>query len=213
LLIKDIMTDAVIAIGPDMPIVDAASMMQLRKIQHFPVMDKEGQLVGIVSDRDILIIGSEHADAPAGLSIKDPIKKVMTTNIKTCQPDNPIEEVAKRMLELNIGSMPVVKNSKLVGIVTAKDFLKSVEKIMGGAEETIRLEIEVDNRPGALAELLVFLAKRSVNVLGVMTSFIDNDLVCFVLRVVCKQPQELIEALREADFHVTWPNNSLAHSA
>ncbi len=213
MLIKDIMTDAVIAIGPDMPIIDVASMMQLRKIQHFPVMDKEGRLVGIVSDRDILIIGSDHADAPVGLDIKDAIKNVMTTNIQTCQPDDPIEEVAKRMLQQDIGSMPVVKNTKLVGIVTAKDFLKSVEKIMGGGQETTRIEVEVDNKPGALAQLLNFLAKRNVNVLGVMTSFVDNDLVCFVLRVVCKQPEELIEALKDADFHVAWPNNSLAHSA
>lgn len=205
MLIKDIMTHEVIAIDPEISIVDAVSMMKLRNIQHFPIMDKDGQLLGIVSERDLLIISSEHEFAPDDVELKDPINKIMTQNVKTCNSLEPIEEVGKRMLEQNIGSMPVVDNNKLVGIVTAKDFLKAVEKISGGELETTRIEVEVENQPGALAKLLNFLAERKVNVNAVMTSWSDNDVVCFVLRVICSQPDNLLESLQKADFHILWP--------
>jgi len=209
MLIKDIMTHEVIAIGPEIPIIDAVTMMKLRNIQHFPIMDKDGQLVGIVSERDLLIISSEHEFAPDDVELKDPINKIMTQHVKTCSSLEPIEDVAKRMLKQNIGSMPVIDNNKLVGIVTAKDFLKAVDKISGGEIETTRIEIEVENQPGALAKLLNFLAERKVNVNAVMTSWSDHDVVCFVLRVVCSQPSGLLEALQKADFHILWPNDEL----
>ena len=209
MLIKDIMTHDVIAIGPEIPIVDAVTMMKLRNIQHFPIMDESGQLVGIVSERDLLIVSSEHETAPQNIELKDPVNKIMTQNVKTCNSLEPIEEVAKRLLKQNIGSMPVIDNNKLVGIVTAKDFLKAVEKISGSELETTRIEVEVENQPGALAKLLNFLAERNVNVNAVMTSWSDNDVVCFVLRIVCKQPNSLLESLQRADFHILWPNTEL----
>jgi len=209
MLIKDIMSHDVIAIGPEIPIVDAVSMMKLRNIQHFPIMDTDGLLVGIVSERDLLIISSEHEFAPDDIELKDPVNKIMTQNVKTCNSLEPIEDVAKRMLNQNIGSMPVIDNNKLVGIVTAKDFLKAVDKISGGDIDTCRIEVEVENQPGALAKLLNFLAERKVNVNAVMTSWTDLDVVCFVLRVVCDNPDDLISELQKADFHILWP---LEHS-
>lgn len=202
MLIKDIMTHDVIAIGPEIPIVDAVTMMKLRNIQHFPIMKKNGELVGIVSERDLLIVSSEHEIAPKDTQLKDPVSKIMTKEVKTCNSKEPIEDIAKRFLKQNIGSMPVIDNNKLVGIVTAKDFLKAVEKITGGDLETTRIEIEVENQPGALAKLLNFLAERNINVNGVMTSWSDHDVVCFVLRVVSEQPNNLLESLQKADFHI-----------
>ncbi len=201
------MTHDVIAIDPEIPIVDAVTMMKLRNIQHFPIMNKNGELVGIVSERDLLIVSSEHEIAPKDTSLKDPVSKIMTRNVKTCSSKEPIEDIAKRFLKQNIGSMPVIDNSKLVGIVTAKDFLKAIEKITGGELETTRIEIEVENQPGALAKLLNFLAERNINVNGVMTSWVDSDIVCFVLRVVSNEPSSLLESLRKADFHVLWPKD------
>lgn len=205
MLIKDIMTHDVIAIGPEIPIVDVVTMMKLRNIQHFPIMNKDGELVGIISERDLLIVSSKHEIAPKDTELKDPVSKIMTKEVKTCNSKEPIEDVAKRFLKKNIGSMPVIDNNKLVGIVTAKDFLKAVEKITGGELETTRIEIEVENQPGALAKLLNFLAERNINVSGVMTSWSDNDVVCFVLRVVSEQPNALLDSLQKADFHIIWP--------
>ncbi len=221
MLVQDIMTRQVVAIGPDMPIKDVNALMEQRNIRHFPILESGGsgparltgeapddavdRLVGIVSDRDLRLVGAEHPMAPAGVAAVDPVRRVMVSPVLTAHPLDPIEETAKTLREHKIGAMPVMDGDRLVGIVTGIDMLDALVRMSGVYEAATRLEVEVPNRPGALASLLAAIAERKHNVSSVMTSRADAESVTFVLRVSTVDGRRLAHHLRDAGFVVLWP--------
>jgi acetoin utilization protein AcuB len=204
MLVQDIMTHKVVAIDPEMPISDVNTLMEQRGIRHFPIVEAS-TLVGIVSDRDIRIVGSEHPRAPKGVSMKHAVRQIMKSPVLTAHPLDPIEEAAKVLRVHKIGAMPVLDGEDLVGIITAIDFLEAMTKMTGVYESSSRLELEVDNRPGALATVLESIAAKNVNVSSVMTTRSDPDAVCFVLRVGTIDIRHLAESLRDEGFQILWP--------
>jgi acetoin utilization protein AcuB len=208
MLVQDIMTRKVVAIDPEMPIIDVNKLMEQRNIRHFPILEKS-QLVGIVSDRDIRVVGSEHPKAQKGVTLKDSVKKIMKSPVLTAHPLDPIEEAAKVLREHKIGAMPVLNGEELVGIVTGIDFLEAMVKMTGVYGATTRLEIEVDNRPGSLAAVLDSIGKKKINVSSVMTTRSDPDAVNFVLRVNTIDGRGLARELRKEGFEILWPTEKL----
>lgn len=216
------MTRSVVAIGPDMPIGDVYALMEQRNIRHFPILEAasgghppltlEGSvaddgpaIVGIVSDRDIRAVGSEIPSLKRAVSIRDPVKSIMSSPVLTAHPLDPVEESARVLRERKIGAMPVTEDERLVGIVTATDFLEALTKMTGVFDPSTRLEVEVDNRPGALAALAGAIAQRGVNVSSVLTNYKDADTLCFVLRVDTIDGRGLARFLRAEGFSVVWP--------
>lgn len=218
MLVQDIMTRKVVAIAPAMPIADVHTLMEQRNIRHFPIMDSvlgesgnvgEGErLVGIVSDRDIRIVGSSHPAAPPSVTMNSPVGDIMIRDVLTAHPLDPIEESARVLREHKIGAMPVLEGDELVGIVTAIDFLDALVAMTGVNRSSARLEIEVPNRPGALAQLLERIAGRGYNVSSVFTSERHEDSLTFVLRVETISGHQLAGELREQGYHVVWPTGS-----
>ncbi len=222
MLVQDIMTRQVVAIGPDMPIRDVCALMEQRNIRHFPILESAGsgaaaageegatgvtgdRLVGIVSDRDLRLVGADHPRAPRDVRQTDPVRRVMVTPVLTAHPLDPIEETAKVLREHKIGAMPVMDAASLVGIVTGIDMLDALIRMSGVHEAATRLEVEVPNRPGELASLLAAIAARKHNVSSVMTSRADAESVTFVLRVNTVDGRGLAGHLRRAGFVILWP--------
>ena len=211
MLVADVMTRKVLAIGPDTPIRDVQLLMEQRNIRHFPILSAraseqvDDELVGIVSDRDVRLVGADHPKAPAGVKASDPVSRLMAAPVIVAHPEDPVEETAKVLRERKIGAMPVMDDGKLVGIVTGIDMLDALVRMSGVYEAAARLEVEVANRPGALAELLQLIAARKVNVSSVMTTRGDPDTVSFVLRVATVDSHGLARYLREEGVSVLWP--------
>lgn len=204
MLVQDIMTRNVVAIDPEMPIGDVNTLMEQRNIRHFPIVETS-TLVGIVSDRDIRIVGSAYPKAPKGITMKDAVRNIMKFPVLTAHPLDPIEEAAKVLRVHKIGAMPVLNDDTLVGIVTGIDFLEAMTKMTGVYDATSRLEVEVDNRPGSLAALLDSIARKNINVSSVMTTRSDPEAVNFVLRVSTIDVRGLAQALRSEGFLIVWP--------
>ncbi len=119
----------------------AASLMHWRHVRHVPVEDDAGHLIGIVSHRDLLeLFALGKISGPVHLIIRD----VMKTDLITVRPDTPTLEALELMRERRIGCLPVVKDNKLVGLVTAYDFLtvsaKLFEERLSGVIEKPRCE-------------------------------------------------------------------------
>jgi CBS domain-containing protein len=103
-------------------------------VRRLPVLNKDGRLVGIISQTDVR--EAEPSDATS-LSIyelnyllaKLKIKRVMTEHVITVTPDTTIAEAARIMLEKKIGGLPVVENGQLVGIITESDIFRMVVKL------------------------------------------------------------------------------------
>lgn len=119
----------------------AASLMHWRHVRHVPVEDDAGHLIGIVSHRDLLeLFALGKISGPIHLIIRD----VMKTDLITVRPDTPTLDALELMRERRIGCLPVVKDNKLVGLVTAYDFLtvsaKLFEERLSGVIEKPRCE-------------------------------------------------------------------------
>src|SRR5437660_3601495 len=98
----------------------AASLMHWRHVRHVPVEDDAGHLIGILSHRDLIeLLALGKITSQTQLVIRD----VMETDLITIEPDTPTLEALDLMRERRIGCLPVVKDKKLVGLVTAYDFL------------------------------------------------------------------------------------------
>lgn len=204
MLVRDIMTRQVVAIGPDMPIGDVVALMAQRALRHFPIVENE-RLLGIVSDRDLRTVGADHPAAKTGVTRKDPVHRIMTRSVWTAHPLDPVDEAASLLRAHTIGAMPVMEDEVLVGIVTGVDFLDALIAMTGVGPASTRLEVDLPNRPGALAGLLDRVAARGANVASVLTTRSEPDAVSFVLRVGTMDGRGLARALREAGYDITWP--------
>lgn len=211
MLVEDIMTRQVVAIGPDTLIRDVQALMEQRNIRHFPILRQRSdasepdELVGIVSDRDVRLVGADHPKAPPGVRASDTISKLMVFPVLTADPQDPIEETAKTLRDQKVGAMPVMENGRLIGIVTGIDMLDALIKMAGVHEASSRLELELVNRPGALAGLLDRIASRNVNVSSVMTSRRGEKTITMVLRVATADGHGLADYLRREGYTVCWP--------
>jgi CBS domain-containing protein len=105
----------------------AANILHWRHIRHVPVRDDAGKLLGIVSHRDLLelfALGKTGGTEP--LIVRD----VMKRELIVVSPETPTLEALSLMREKNIGCLPVVKNEKLIGLLTAYDFLTVSAKLL-----------------------------------------------------------------------------------
>ena len=204
MLVRDIMTRPVVAIGPDEPIGDVTALMAQRRLRHFPVVE-DGRLVGIVSDRDLRTVGADHPDARPEVGRADPVRKLMTRTVWTAHPLDPIDETAATLRRRSIGAMPVMDGDDMVGIVSAADLLDALVRMTGVGRASTRIEIELPNRPGALAGLLGRIASRGANVASVLTTRSEPETVTFVLRVGTIDGIGLASALRADGYELAWP--------
>jgi acetoin utilization protein AcuB len=120
------MTKRPITITEDTGIDKALELMHSEKVRRLPVLNKHGQLVGIVSELDLLKASPSQAtslsiyELPYLLS-KIKMRDIMTKDVVTVTEDMPLEEAALIMAENKIGGLPVMRGDKLVGIITETD--------------------------------------------------------------------------------------------
>jgi acetoin utilization protein AcuB len=130
MIVRELMTGAVITAPPAMPILDARSLMLKERIRHLPVASAEGRLLGIVTDRDIRLNLPSRATSLSvwelnHLLAKLTVGEVMTKGVISVSPDRPAREAARLMVEHQIGALPVEDGDRLVGIVTETDLLRA----------------------------------------------------------------------------------------
>jgi len=105
----------------------AASLMHWRHVRHVPVEDDAGNLIGVVSHRDLIeLLASGILATSAPVVVRD----VMKTALVTVAPDTPTLDALELMRTHNIGCLPVVRAERLVGIITAYDFLTVSAKLL-----------------------------------------------------------------------------------
>ncbi|SFF94715.1 CBS domain-containing protein [Halobacillus alkaliphilus] len=114
--VKDIMTSDVSVCRTDDTLSSAAQIMKQKNVGAVPVCDNQGQLMGMVTDRDLVIRG--YADKKPETT---PIQQVMSDRLYNCSPETSLEEASKIMAEHQIRRLPVVENGKLSGIISLGD--------------------------------------------------------------------------------------------
>ncbi|HQR35602.1 MAG TPA: glutamate-cysteine ligase family protein [Blastocatellia bacterium] len=119
--VSHLMATDLFTVRPDDLIDLAASVMDWKHIRHVPVEDDEGRLVGLVSHRDLLRLLSHGLLNKQSQPVA--VKEVMKRDLVTVAPDTPTLDALKIMRHSKVGCLPVVELGRLIGIVTAYDFL------------------------------------------------------------------------------------------
>ena len=158
------MSRPVIAVTLEDPINEVLAMFRNEHIRRAPVM-KEGKLVGIVSERDLLNASPSSATTLSVWELnylisKVKVKNVMTKKVITVDADTPIEEAARIMADKKIGGLPVVSSGKVVGMITETDLFKILLELMGARQKGTRVTVTVPDQPGELAKITRAIANN-----------------------------------------------------
>jgi acetoin utilization protein AcuB len=135
--VEERMHPAPLTIRPTAKVSEAVRLMREARIRHLPVLDNGNRLVGIVTDRDLRQVildprlqeplGAWPTDALEGLTVRD----IMTWAVITVRPETAIRDAARLLHQRKIGALPVVKNDRLVGILTETDVIRAFAEVLG----------------------------------------------------------------------------------
>lgn len=155
--IKDVMTAAVVTVGPDTPLKRVAELLAQQRISGLPVVDDEGSVLGVVSEADLLL--KERGAPPErsrwsrlggnGQERRERTKakartagEAMTAPAITIAPFRPLATAAREMLEYGINRLPVVSNGHLVGIVSRADLVRAFARSDEDTAADVRQQVE-----------------------------------------------------------------------
>lgn len=122
--VQQIMTPRrdLVTLSPTARIGDAGRVMAENGIRHIPVVDDEGELLGMVSHRDVLAAGG-GGQAQVGTGNSRLLADVMSSPVYSIEPETGVRQTALRLQALKIGCLAVVRGDALEGIVTDADFV------------------------------------------------------------------------------------------
>ncbi|MBF5045737.1 CBS domain-containing protein [Aggregicoccus sp. 17bor-14] len=118
------MTHPVHAIGAQQPLAEAHRLMNAHGVRHLPVRSG-GQLVGLVSQRDLHLIETLRDVDPEGVAVEE----AMTQDLFSVEADVPLQQVVHEMAARKLGSALVLEDGELVGIFTTVDALHALEQL------------------------------------------------------------------------------------
>ena len=196
------MTRDLVTIGPDTPITDAAALMSQKRIRRLPVVESpshHAHLLGIVTAKDILhafpsgvnpfaIIGPDARSTPARAS------EIMSCHLQTATPEMPIEEAARLMTENKIGSLPVLRENKLVGLITESDIFRAFVSFFEPPERGARITFDISSGENVFNFISREARRRKLRILSLISSQQDNLPVC-VVRIAGNDVDALLEDL------------------
>ena len=133
MLVKELMSRGLVMIGPKESCLDAVVRMQRAHVRHLPVVNQDGSLVGIITDRDL----RHHLFTPRVLEamgstpldvLLDGVRvaEIMSTEVVTVAADATLVAAADTLRKHRVGSLPVIEQGRLVGIVTEVDILRRI---------------------------------------------------------------------------------------
>lgn len=207
-----------VTISPDSSFYEVRALIHDKGIRHLPVVDKNNQLLGIVTDGDI----REAAPSDATLlSVQElhyllgklKVSSFMTAKEKliTITPDTLIEEAVQLMHDHKIGCLPVLEGDKLYGIFTETDALAHLVDVFGFKEKGTRLTIALEDKPGTMLEALEVMKKHNINIISVVTpSFMVEGKRIAALRIRTENYKDVVADLEKKGFVVLsigkWPS-------
>ena len=134
MLVEEFMTTDLFTVQQDDIPELVADIMDWQKIRFTPIEDDKGKLIGLISARILLRHFSRKSKEKAKKNIA--VKDLMITDPLTIEPEATIHEAMKLMRENKIGCLPVVKNQKLVGIITEENFISITSSLISSLDKS-----------------------------------------------------------------------------
>jgi acetoin utilization protein AcuB len=173
------MTKNPVYVHPELSMTEARSIMEREKIGHLPVLDKNNSLVGLVTKADMIKAGPSAATSLDVYEIsyllsKMKIAEIMVKQVFTVDENEVVEEAARIMADKNIGCLPVMRGSLLVGIITDTDLFHVFVNAFGARHRGVRIILNMGEHPGQLAKLSGAIAEKGGNIVAFVTSEGDD---------------------------------------
>jgi acetoin utilization protein AcuB len=167
------MSRQVITVLPEEQITNAHKLMAQEKIQQLPVV-KNGKLVGLISERDII---KSYPSSATTLSVweitalieKIKVKDIMIKEVVTVHEQDSIEKAARLMYDHKIGSLPVLKGEDLVGIITETDLFNLMLEMLGGRRPGVHFSVTMPYQPGQIAKLTQAIYEKGGDIAALST--------------------------------------------
>lgn len=202
MLVKERMSRPVITVYPDTSMQEALELMRQEHIRRLPVVDRRGQLIGIVTENDLDKASPSSATTLSKWEIRELVSKVkveriMTHDTVTVDEDTPIEEAARIMADCKVSGLPVMSGGKLVGLITETDLFKILLELMGGRQGGVRLTLEVPMGPGQLAQLTDAIYAAGGDIVSLGTYLGENSETGRIIVKVTGVPKDkLVETVQ-----------------
>jgi len=146
--VREIMTADIKKATPDNTLTDIAAMMRDEDVGALPVV-QDGELRGIVTDRDIVVRAIADGKEPSTTTVQE----VLSKDLESVEPDDDVEKAADLMASHQIRRLPVIQGGKLIGMVTLGDIaVKHEEGTASHALEGVSEGVKASTRPSSRAE-------------------------------------------------------------
>jgi acetoin utilization protein AcuB len=203
MLVKEVMSPHPVVIEPNMPITKAQQLMKEDNIRHLPVVDGKKRLVGLIT-RDAL-----NRALPSELTTftiweinyqlsRIRVKDVMVKRVITVSEEVTVEEAARIMIGKKVGSLPVMREGELVGIVTDIDLMSALANLMAWRQPGVRVTVRVPDERGWLAKVAKVVADAGGMVAGGGAYASPEPLKANIVLKVRYVPLEDLRSLLEA---------------
>ncbi len=176
MLVKNWMSKKVVTVHVNDTMQDAVKLQREHGIRMLPVME-QGELVGIVTDRDMKRASASDATT---LDVHELIHLVSTIKIKHIMTKNPItvpfdftvEETAEVLLKNKISGVPVLNHDKeIVGTITQTDLFKALISLTSAGAKGLQFAFEAENRPGSIKEIADIIRRYGGRVVSILSAY------------------------------------------
>lgn len=164
------MTSKIVTVHPETTLLEARQLLKKHGIRHLPVVDGEGKLVGIITDRDIRsALPAEFFSQEEKLVDYVPyeqltVAQAMTHNPATISPENTIEDALLLIQKLRVGAFPVVdRENRAVGILSVRDLLRAFINVLGIEEPGTLLCLKVEDKLGQMKKIVDAITEENIS--------------------------------------------------
>lgn len=193
------MTKKVITVAPEDTLKRAADLLAENRVHRLPVL-KDGRLVGIVSDSDIrnAAVRDSSPVSPPGSRI---VGEIMTREVITVTPWDTVEDALLVLQKKRLGSLPVVEENRVVGIITKADVLAALIETLDIEGIGARIEIILPRDTASLRKLVDLIGGKGIEVRSLVLAPHGDRFAAF-LRIVTIDAPAVKAMLRDAGFTV-----------
>jgi acetoin utilization protein AcuB len=195
------MTPEPITVSPDLPIAEALEQMKQAQVHRFPVLDKKGKLVGIVTHTDLLYASPSSVTSLNFWEVnyllnQVKVKEVMTKKVITVEEDCPIEDAASLMRENEVGGLPVMRDGQVIGIITESDLFDVFRELLTAQEKGIRLTVLAPYFKGSMAQISSAISEKGGLIHSLNAYMVeDPEKWGCILKVADLSKDELLEVV------------------
>ena len=208
MIVEEIMSKNVVTLQPEDTIQKSIEVMRDFNIRHIPIVDQNQLLVGLISTQDIRSATPSifHATDPLE-DFQKPISTIMKTNVITGHPLDFVDEIAFTFYTHKIGCVPILKEKKLVGILSETDLLHTFVKLTGAHKPGSQIQVKAPNKPGILSDITSIFKTKNALILSILMypDIQDENFNVIVIKVQTMNPLSIVTELRNNDFEVLWP--------